>query len=224
MPLSDCFLDLFVFVSRFAGKAAAKRPPFDQVKGSVLGLLARSEERAQSGQVPAGEYQQARFAVCAWVDEMLVGSTWEHRELWLRDQLQRAFFNTTRAGEEFFERLASLGPQEREVREVYYLCLALGFSGRFCKQGDEHQLEKLRSDNLRLLVGDAAVNLEQAHLFTEDGCPSGGMPAPPRRSRTISLPAALCLCGPPMVFGVLFLIYRFTLSGIGRHFLSTVAN
>ena len=169
MHLTDCFVELVAYVVYFRKTASMKQPQYEQVKADVMRLLSQSEQCVEKGTFAREDYDQARFAVCAWVDEIILSSTWDQKGKWQREQLQRIYFNTTEAGEEVFERLNNLGLHQREVREVYYLCLALGFKGRYCKQGDDFLLEQLKTSNLKFLMGSSVglPSLERSDLFPE---------------------------------------------------------
>lgn len=224
MHLTDCFMELMAYVVYFQRTSQKRQPSFEQVKADVTRLLSRSEELSRKGEVSREEFDTARFAVCAWVDEAILGSQWSHRNLWQREQLQRIMYNTTEAGEEFFERMNVLGFHQREAREVYYLCLSLGFMGRHCHAGDEFLLSQLKSSNLQVLLGSSAgiPSLERADLFPE-GYPAEAAVAAPAPSKAgFSLFTVLCIAAPVVLFGVLFLIYRFSLSGLGDNLLRTV--
>jgi type VI secretion system protein ImpK len=224
MHLTDCFMQVIAYVVYFLKTVAGKQPPYDQVKADIMRLLAQSEGGVKQGLVSQEDYDGARFAICSWIDEAMLNSSWNQRQQWQREQLQRLYYQTTEAGEEFFERLNQLGPHQREVREIYYLCLALGFMGRFCQAGDEALLEQLKTSNLKLLVGSSVglPSLEQAQLFPEAyPAETVGINRPKQRF-SFSLLTAVSLAGPVILFGVLFLIYRFVLKGVGENFLSMV--
>jgi type VI secretion system protein ImpK len=224
MRLTDCFMGLFGYVCYFLKSAGVRQPAYTQVKADITRLLGESEECVRKGLVPQEEYDQARFAVCAWVDEAILNSSWKDKAQWQKEQLQRIYYRTTDAGEEFFERLNSVGFQQRAVREVYYLCLALGFMGRHCHPGDEFLLGQLKSSNLKLLLGTSVgiPALEREQLFP-DAYPTETFDVGPRRRTFRFSPLTVgCLAGPVVLFGLLFLIYRFALSGIGENFLRTV--
>ena len=226
MHLSDCFMEVFAYVTYFLKSAETKQPTFDQIKGDVRRLLKESEGIMGRGGLSREDYDLARFAVCAWVDEAILKSSWQEKGLWLKDQLQRLYYNTTDAGEEFFDRLTALGLHQREVREVFYLCLALGFTGRYCHPGDEYQLEQIRTSNLKLLLGSSVglPSLERADLFPEAYPTASTGPAVRGRRFRYNLMTVFCLVAPVLFFAVLYLIYRFTLDGVGENFLRTVAN
>lgn len=223
MHLSDCFMELFAYVPHFVKTVSDRQPSQDQVRQSVLRLLALSESRIGQGQFTREDFDQAKFAVCAWVDEMLLSSSWEQKHLWLGEKLQKSFL-TCDAGVEFFERLNALGLHQREVREVYYLCLALGFTGKYCGPGDEYQLEQVRTAQLKLLVGSSVglPSLERTELFPDAWPSEAPLPARPQPAARFSPLTAASLAAPVVLFAILFLVYRFTLSGVGENFLRTV--
>lgn len=224
MRLTTCFMELVAYAAYFLRSADKKQPPYDQVKADVLRLLSQSETCLKDGLVSQEDFDLARFAICAWVDEAILNSPWQEKKRWQTEQLQRHFYGTTEAGEEFFERLNNLGPHQREVREVYYLCLAMGFKGRYIHEGDEFLLEQLKTSNLKLLTGTSLglPSLDRGELFPE-AYPTVAqeMKAQSRKFRFSAL-AWVCLGGPVVLFGILFWIYRFVLSGVSESFMQAV--
>lgn len=224
LHLSDCFIELLAYVAYFRKSVPGKQPPYDKVKADILRLLSESEAHVKDGTFSREDYDQARFMVCAWIDEAILSSSWNQKGQWQREQLQRTFYQTTEAGEEVFERLNALGFHQRDVREVYYLCLALGFSGRYCKKGDDVLLDQLKTSNLKILMGSSvgSSSLEKEELFP------GAYPGDPLESRTstsrfgFSALTLIGLVGPVVLFGLLYLVYRFALSGAGGEFLRAI--
>lgn len=219
MRLMDCFIELVAYVVYFNRSAGERQPPYDQVKNDIERLVAVSQDRAGQIRASSDDYDQARFAVFAWADEVILSSNWIHKNHWQGEQLQRIYFQTTDAGELFFERLNNLGPHQRDVREVYYLCLALGFMGRYCNEGDDYLLEQLRTSNLKLLTGSAVgpPSVGGTLLFSE-AYPTGTDPIPGEaKNRGLLSPFTLFCIGFPILLGVaLFFTYRFILHNIGE--------
>lgn len=224
MHLTDCFMELVAYVAYFRKTVSTKQPPFEQVKADVTRLLTQSENCLRKGLYPQDDFDQARFAVCAWVDEVMLGSSWTHKGLWQRELLQRIYYNTAEAGEEFFDRLNNVGLHQRDVREVYYLCLALGFMGRYGHKGDEFLLEQLKASNLKLLAGSSVgiPSLERTDLFPEAHSAAAVDLGPQKQKFRFSIFNIIMLAAPVVLFGLLFIIYRFSLSGIGDTFLNTI--
>jgi type VI secretion system protein ImpK len=222
--LSDCFIDVMAYVSYLLKSVETSQPLYEEVHNDIKRLLSESEAYPARGEFPREDYDQARFAICAWVDEAILGSGWQQKNYWLNCQLQRVYYHTADAGEQFFERLKNLGLQQREVREIYYLCLTLGFTGRYCHPGDEYQLEQIKTSQLKLLLGSSVglPALEREELFPEaqpSGDPQSGKKSARAGSRLVS---AICLAAPVLLFCIMYLIYHFTLSGISENFLRTV--
>ena len=197
---------------------------FGHVQTDVQRLLSETESAMRSGGVDTEEYNEARFAVCAWVDEALLSSAWVGKTEWQRDSLQRKYFQTSDAGQEFFERLNRLGQHQRDAREIYYLCLAMGFKGRYHQEGDEPLLEQLKTSNLKFLLGSSVglPSLERSELFPE-AYPVEGTELASSSGKSFFTPTTLtALIAPLVLFGGLFLIYSFILSNIGENFLKSV--
>jgi type VI secretion system protein ImpK len=208
----------------FRKTASKKQPQYEQVKADIMRLLSQSERYIEKGTFAQDDYDQARFAICAWVDETILSSDWAQKGKWQREQLQRIYYNTTEAGEEVFDRLNNLGLHQREAREVYYLCLALGFKGRYCKQGDDFMLDQLKTSNLKFLMGSSVglPSLERSDLFPESYPLERAEIAPQKRRFNLSILTIVGIAAPVLLFGLLFLIYHFTLSGIGENILKTL--
>ncbi|HOJ14027.1 MAG TPA: DotU family type IV/VI secretion system protein, partial [Deltaproteobacteria bacterium] len=162
------------------------------------------------------DYDAACFAVCAWIDETIMNSSWEHRQLWMKEPLQLRFYQTTNAGELFFERLGGLGVHQREAREVYYLCLAMGFMGRFVREEDRFLLDQLKTSNLKVLTGSSlgTPQLSSQALFPE-AYPTGEAPSRKGAGRGLPLILTAAVAAVPVVlFVVLAVVYSFVLGNV----------
>lgn len=221
MRLTDCFIDLIAYVAYFSIRAETRQPHFDQVKADILRLLTESQNKMGQGNFPQEDYDLASFAVIAWVDETILNSSWNEKDKWQREQLQRVYYQTTDAGEIFFDRLNSIGPHQRDVREVYYLCLALGFKGRYIYEGDDYLLDQLKTSNLKVLTGSSIdlPSLEKGNLFPNAyqlESAAGSQTKPLRRFSIFNL---LFLSLPVILFLGLYLIYTFILVNVGDNLL-----
>jgi type VI secretion system protein ImpK len=222
MRLTDCFIELVAYAAYFLKTVAKKQPPFDQVKADIQRLISKSQESLNKGAFSQEDYDLARFAIFAWIDEAILNSSWKEKHMWQGEQLQRFYYQTADAGEIFFERLNILGPHQRDVREVYYLCLAIGFMGRYCHEGDEYLLEQLKTSNLKLLTGSSVglPSLEKGELFPEAYPVESNEVVSPKGKKRLSTFTLLCLGAPVLLYSVLFLTYRFILNNIGESLLS----
>jgi type VI secretion system protein ImpK len=223
MRLSDCFIELIAYTAMVIRPTSGAQASFEQVDADIRRLISESERHCQKGGFQEPDYDLARFAVFAWIDETILSSTWEGKSRWLRDQLQRRYYNTTDAGTLFFERLNTIGPHQLDVREVYYLCLAMGFAGQYCHDGDDFLLDQLKTSNLKVLTGSSMglPDLSRTTLFPDAYAPDGvQMAASTPKMRRFSMFTLACLGAPVLLYGVLFLVYRFILGNIGQSLIS----
>jgi type VI secretion system protein ImpK len=222
MRLTDCFIDLIAYVAYLTRRVDVNQPPFEQVQADVLRLLSASQTLMSQGNFPPEDYDLARFAIVAWVDDTIMNSQWRHSDRWQRELLQRDYYKTTDAGEIFFERLNQVGPHQRDVREIYYLCLAMGFKGQYCHEGDDFLLDQLKNSNLKLLTGSSlgVPTLDKGDLFPEAYSAEADMSSTAGRGRRFSSFTWLGLGFPVVLFIGLFVIYSFILNHLVDNLLS----
>ena len=106
-------------------------------------LFRVAEEQGKSVGIQSDAYTHARYAVTAYIDEMIISSRWANREQWSARPLQYDFFGEYVAGEGFFQHLDTIRrslPLNADLLEVYGLCLILGFEGQY----RIHERERLR--------------------------------------------------------------------------------
>ena len=223
MRLADCFTDIFAYILFLVKSGQARGVSFDQATADMNRMLQESMTLARNRGISDIDHDLSRFAVAAWVDEAIMGSAWEGKSLWQREQLQRRLYQTTEAGELFFQRLNTVGPHQNEVREVFYLCLALGFTGQYCNPGDEMLLEQLKISNLKLVTGSSVEipSLTTMPLFPEALAreESREHTRGPNRFSLVFLGALVIPLG---LYGTLFALYRFILSNIGETIISGI--
>lgn len=146
--LREVLTPIIEYILFFASTPEEQQRPFGEVRAAVEKLLERQRDEVRRNEIDPQIYEDGSFAVIAWTDEMILHHSVESNralhDQWRRSVLQVALFNTHNAGEEFFERLARLTPAQKEVYEVYYLALCLGFRGRHYDEAHEPQLVELR--------------------------------------------------------------------------------
>ena len=159
--LREVFTPLFSYVVLLARTPSLHQRGFADLRGDVRRLLDEQQALVKRHDIPAADYDAARFAAVAWTDELLVRFTHESsREIsqqWKRSPLQVELYDTANAGEEFYTRLDALRPAQKDVREIYHLCLCLGFRGRYYDDTQEFKIVELRrqtGQHLPLAVPD----------------------------------------------------------------------
>lgn len=167
MRIVDYFTDVILHVRKFE-RLQGDKAGVEELHHELMVLFETGQQAALDHGIPADIFESAKFAVVAYIDELLLCSDWEKKSEWQHEPLQRVYFNTTSAGAEFYDRLNVLnkfGP-DRDVREVYALCLGLGFRGKYFRGEDRKAYEDVKAFNLSLLLPDEAQrNIDSATLF-----------------------------------------------------------
>ena len=170
MRLIDFFIDPILKINSVADNLDQLDDSWEQFKDDLSLMLINAQTQAVKAGFSQVSCSAALFPVVAFIDESILTSTWKRRALWQRESLQRSFFNTTNSGHEFYERLNKLNRQgdDRSVREVYLLCLSLGYKGRYFSPQDRPKIEETRAFNLGLLLPNDANNVfEKSTLFSD---------------------------------------------------------
>jgi type VI secretion system protein ImpK len=130
--MTDLCADLFAYA--FQMKAAGGDSA-DAVKQKVVHLLSDFEQAARSGGYKAEAISLAKYAMAAYVDELVLASTLPFKDDWAGSPLQLELFNDFAAGEEFYNKLKTVraggDADSREAAGVYFLCLTHGFKGMY---------------------------------------------------------------------------------------------
>jgi len=140
------------------------------IREKILNMLNQMEINAQKNGIPAIQTEQARFAIIALIDEFVITSDWDQKEIWIANPLQMQLYNRFDAGEEFFKRLKAfqLNPEKNiAVIEVYYICLGLGFKGKYAIEEQE---------NLRLITRESYDELKKALNGASKALSPSGIP------------------------------------------------
>lgn len=217
--ISRCFTELLAYTVLLRKTAAQKQPGFGEVQGKIKQLLADSTRTSTEMGIDPRDYDEARFAVCAWMDETIMNMPWVHRGEWQRTLLQSELYGTNNAGDEFFEHLNRLGPNQNRIREVYYICLCLGFMGRYCHPGDEILLQQLRMSNASSLLGSrSSVDVygqdplfDFAYEQLDEGR-AGFMPMRSLSNLFAKSSILMLVVVPSLIVIALYIIYNFTLN------------
>lgn len=170
----------------------------EDFREGMIKAFSQFEHRALSLGYSHGNINDSKYALAAWVDECVMHSTWKGKVHWMQHSLQLQFFGEHSAGEGFFLRLNQLRQQgvlEKEVIEIYVLCLSLGFQGIYRFKEASHRDTLLQQlDNQRvMLCGKPEWNLSAQAEKTENVR---------KKNRDISLGWLVCI-----TVGIVFFIY-----------------
>jgi type VI secretion system protein ImpK len=172
--------------------------------------LKSAAQQAISQGYNGDDVKLATFAAVAFLDESVLNSQNPIFGDWVRKPLQEELFGTHLAGEVFFQNLqALLGRQDSsdlaDLLEVHYLCLVLGFGGRYSagNRGELAQVIQMTGDKIRRIRGRFGA-LSPAWQLPNEKPPSRSDPWVKRWTMIAIACAGLMI--------VLFVIYKIVLS------------
>jgi type VI secretion system protein ImpK len=237
VALIDDFIPALAFASMLASEENLSDVPYATARADMDKLLDSAVKKAIR-QNPA-QAENALFAVCAFADEVIVGSNWQGRGQWLRHKLQQERFNTANAGKEFYERLSGLcggipeaagqaGDSEspfpepddagRDALEVYAACLTLGFKGKFFGDQGRVEIDRLTRSNLDQLHLDRSLLVGRMFPEVYD--------APidvPKKSGLAPGLQALVLFGVPALIAIgIYFMYSSMLSALTKNLMQAI--
>lgn len=211
MRIVDCFTDVILYARKLV-RGEIDVASADEARAELQKRFAEAEALARDNGMDVAMIEAGKFPVVAFIDELFLCSSLPLKAEWKKAPLQRQYFQTTNAGAEFYDRLSALnkfGP-DRDIREVYALCMGLGFRGKYFRGEDRQKYEEIKAFNLSLLLPDEAQrNIDSATLFPfayRDHGEEGGHGFKPRMNIypvIIGVPLAILL--------ILGLVYQFNI-------------
>jgi len=93
-------------------------------------ILIRKIEEAEAKLGLREEWKLSKYAICGWIDSRLIEIPWQESGWWKDHCLEKKFFGTRDAHEDFFKKAIEAGSlPNKNALEVFYLAVVLGFRG-----------------------------------------------------------------------------------------------
>lgn len=108
--------------------------PSNDLRPKISAMLGEFEKRAERYRYNPKVTQVAKFGLAAFVDEAVLTNNFPLRQEWEKNPLQLEYFGEQLAGEKFFDKLDAMLNQieiTQDAVEVYYVCMLLGFKGKY---------------------------------------------------------------------------------------------
>jgi type VI secretion system protein ImpK len=176
-------------------KGCSGRENLITLNDRLSSAVTQFETRALQGGIENTQVMSARYVLCSVIDEAVVTTSWGARSDWSKMSLLSRFHHETFGGEKVFqllERLARDPVKHLAMLELVYLCLSLGFEGKYrVMERGVVQLEAVR-DGLYRQIRHVRGNPPSASVLPEG---QGRM----RRRHVRVIPLGWCvaftLCG-----------------------------
>lgn len=132
--LQEGFYLLFMLKN---GSAPPGEAPF---LDTITAYLADFDSEARKLRAQGEDIDDAKYAFCAALDEIILSSQFPMRFAWERRPLQLVIFGDQLAGEHFFDRLEALrstGGARLPALQVFHMCLLIGFRGKYALESND---------------------------------------------------------------------------------------
>ena len=152
-PLVNCASTLLAVFERTRG--AVRHPDVGGLHKRLINEIRSFEQNAKDDGIKPEIILAARYLLCSVVDEAVLHTPWGGESAWAQNTLLTLFHNETSGGEKCFailDRMLHAPAENRDMLELLYLCISLGFEGKYrlINRGRD-QLETLRDELFRTI-------------------------------------------------------------------------
>ena len=155
--------------------------PSNELRPQIASMLTDFERRAERYRFNPKIVQVSKFALASFVDETVLTNNFPLRNEWEKYPLQLEYFGEQLAGNKFFDKLEAMLKQietTQDAVEIYYVCMLLGFKGRYAVYEQEKLLATMqKTANALVKVGKIKPTELSPHWFVND------QPEPPEERR-----------------------------------------
>lgn len=144
----------------------SSHPNPDALHQQLSGEIRQFESRAQKAGIAPETIFTARYVLCTTVDEFVLSTPWGAVSIFRNQSLLRVFHQETSGGEKVFlllDKLINDPSRNIDLLELIYVCLALGFQGRYrVESNGANTLEGIRENlyrTIRNFRGDSEMAL-----------------------------------------------------------------
>jgi len=152
-PLEECATLMLNLLGQIRNTSSHPNP--NALHQQLSGEIKNFERRAQQKGIPPETIFTARYILCTIVDEFVLSTPWGSSSIWSNQSLLRIFHQETSGGEKFFlllDKLIHDPGKNIDLLELMYICLALGFQGKYRVMNDGvNSLESIRENLYRTI-------------------------------------------------------------------------
>ena len=165
MSILDCFVELIAYSLYLMQHISKTQPSYEEVFDKANELINSAQKLASTNKKLADSFERSLFAICAWLDEQVVLSDWQQKAVWQQNPLQKQYFKTTQAGDQFYEILERFDlVLDKDIIEIYKLCIKLGFQGKLFYS--QTNLEVIENSNTKKLQYIDYSEFNESEIFS----------------------------------------------------------
>ncbi len=115
-------------------RQAVSHPDVEGLHQRLVNEIKSFEVRAKGQGIPSEIVLSARYILCTMLDEAVLNTPWGCESFWHQRTLLSLFHNEASGGEKFFmilDRLRQSPSENIYILELFYICLSIGFEGKY---------------------------------------------------------------------------------------------
>jgi type VI secretion system protein ImpK len=174
--------------------------PSNDLRPRCAKLLDEFEKRAERYRFNHKVVRVSKFALASFIDETILTNDFPLKDEWEKYPLQLEYFGEQLAGNKFFNKLEAMLKQMKVTKdavEIYYVCMLLGFKGRYAVYEQEKLLSVMQKTAKALVKVGKIVPTELSPNWLANDQPKPpekrGMPGWAKISAFASLGVAILI-------------------------------
>lgn len=175
--------------------------PSNTLRPQIAALLKEFEERAIRYRHRESVISVAKFGLASFVDETVLTQDFNLKEEWEKYPIQLEYFGEQLAGNKFYDKLEAMLRQidvTADAVEVYYVCMLLGFKGRYAVYEQDKFIKTMQTTADALVKAGKISKVELSpHWLVND------QPEPPKKGGMPTWAKMMALSG----LGLAIIIY-----------------
>lgn len=104
---------------------------FEEVQSNYIELFENTNTELKKYNLDERSTKFIFLAFVGWVDEQILLSQVSFKNNWLKNSLQKRYFNLTTIGDDFFAYYDEFKQQDNYLKLIYIYILCLGFKGKY---------------------------------------------------------------------------------------------
>lgn len=185
LTLMEICTPVFAYASILPRDAGGMHPSYQQFRQEVLSALQRIESEAEEHGIDRDDATDAVYALCLFLDSEIAASEWTGKLQWANEPLYAVKLQDPEGGENFFKKLDAMGDRRRAAKEIFLVCLAMGYRGKYADLEPTQQAARLGEIRQKVLRSIHPNPLDQADVLFPEAYEAAAalendVPPPPR--------------------------------------------
>jgi type VI secretion system protein ImpK len=177
-PLLQAASPLLILMGRL--RSTLTHSDIATLRRQALEQVREFEERARGAGAAPETVLAARYVLCAAIDEAVLSTPWGNQSEWGEQTLLVTLHREAWGGEKFFDMLQKISADPArhiDLMELQYVCLALGFAGKYQVAERGHaRLAEVQSELFRRIRTYRGVPAPEPALARHAGSAQSGDP------------------------------------------------